>query len=194
MPARDGYRIPVRSYVPSAAQLDSSTTYPLFVYYHGGGFTFGGIDTGDDNCRLLCTANRVSVLNVDYRLAPQYPFPVGIEDSYDAVKWAANNANALQADLSKGFLVGGVSAGGNFAGVIAYLARDEGLSPPISGLLLSIPCCLMPQAFDLVPQWKDELLSIEQNKNSDMLDVRSYKQLIVGWFLLSLEQMSLCNC
>lgn len=110
------------------------------------------------------------------------------------MKWAANNANALQADLSKGFLVGGVSAGGNFAGVIAYLARDEGLSPPISGLLLSIPCCLMPQAFDLMPQWKDELLSIEQNKNSDMLDVRSYKQLIVGWFRLSLEQMSLCNC
>ena len=120
------------------------------------------------------------MLNVDYRLAPKHVFPKGIEDSHDAVKWAATNAHALQADPSKGFIIGGVSAGGNFVGVLAYLCRDEGLSPPITGLWLSIPCCLMPQAFDLVPHWKDELLSIEQNKCSDMLDVRSYEQLVIG--------------
>ena len=111
-------------------------------------------------------------------------FPKGIEDSHDALKWAAANASALQADPKKGFLVGGVSAGANFAGVLAYLCRDEGLSPPITGLWLSIPCCLMPQAFDHVPHWKHELLSIEQNKSSDMLNVRSYKQLIDGTFSL----------
>jgi len=179
VPARDGFQIPVRSYIPiTASGQNSSPKYPLFLYYHGGGFTFGGIETGDFVCRLLSAKNNLSVLNVDYRLAPKYIFPTGIEDSYDALKWAAGNTNALQADPSKGFLVGGVSAGANFAGVLAYLTRDDGFQPPITGLLLSIPCCLMPQAFDQVPQWKDELLSLEQNKNSDMLDVKGYKQLV----------------
>lgn len=178
--ARDGYKIPVRAYKSTTAPADGSSAFPLFVYYHGGGYTFGDIETGDDNCRLLCARNQLSVLNVDYRLAPKHPFPVPFEDAHDALRWSARNAAALEADPLKGFLVGGVSAGGNFAGALAYVARDEGLSPPITGLLLSIPCCLMPQAFDLVPQWRNELLSIEQNKNSDMLDVRSYMQLIEG--------------
>lgn len=180
VPARDGYQIPVRSYFPSAGTAAQSgpDRRPLMVYYHGGGWTFGNIETGDDNCRLLCARNQLCVLNVDYRLAPEHRFPVGINDAYDAFKWAAANAGSLDADPAEGFLVGGVSAGGNMAGVISYLARDDGISPTITGLLLSIPCFLMPQAFDLVPQWKDELLSIEQNKNSDMLDVRSYNQLI----------------
>ncbi|KAI5919323.1 Alpha/Beta hydrolase protein [Camillea tinctor] len=175
VPARDGYQIPVRSYFPKQS---SSSTCPLFVYYHGGGWTFGDIETGDDNCRLLCLHNQLCVLNIDYRLAPKHVFPTGINDAYDAFKWAAQNAHSISADPAKGFLVGGVSAGGNMAGVIAYLARDDKIDPSITGLLLSIPCCLMPQAFDRLPQWKDELLSIELNKHSDMLDVRSYNQLI----------------
>ncbi|KAK5996776.1 AB hydrolase superfamily protein B1A11.02 [Cladobotryum mycophilum] len=173
--ARDGYDIPVRSYFPR--ELEGSKL-PLFVYYHGGGWTFGDIETGDDNCRLLCGGNKLCVLNIDYRLAPKHVFPTGINDAYDAFKWAAEKAETLSADPAKGFIVGGVSAGGNMAGVIAYLARDDKIEPPITGLFLSIPCCLMPQAFHLAPQWKDELLSIELNKNSDMLDVRSYNQLI----------------
>ncbi|KKK14140.1 hypothetical protein P175DRAFT_0496077 [Aspergillus ochraceoroseus IBT 24754] len=178
IPARDGYEILVRSYTPRAPAADGISTYPVFVYYHGGGYTFGNIETGDDNCRLLAARNGLAVLNVDYRLAPKYIFPKGFEDAYDALRWTTKNAATFGGDLSKGFLVGGVSAGGNFAGALAYAARDEGLQPPITGLLLSIPCCLMPQAFHLVPQWKDDLRSIEQNKDSDMLDVRSYKQLI----------------
>ena len=183
IPARDGYQIPMRSYLPlSLGKKDESRSYPVFVYYHGGGYTFGNIETGDENCRLICAGVGMSVINVDYRLAPKYPFPTGIEDSYDAHKWIAANSTEIQGDPSKGFVVGGVSAGGNFAGVIAYLARDDSISPPITGIFLSIPCCLMPQAFDLVPQWKNELLSVEQNKYSDMLDVRSYNQLIEGNF------------
>ncbi|KAI9742964.1 MAG: hypothetical protein M1818_003259 [Claussenomyces sp. TS43310] len=120
----------------------------------------------------------MSVVNVDYRLAPQYTFPTRIEDGYDAFKWIATNATEIRADPCKGFIVGGVSAGANFTGVIAYLARDDAISAPITGLFLSIPCCLMPQACNVVPQWKGELLSMEQNKDSDMLDVRSYHQLI----------------
>lgn len=181
IPARDGYEILVRSYTPRRpAEGGSTSAYPVFVYYHGGGYTFGNIETGDDNCRLLSARNGLAVLNVDYRLAPKYVFPKGFEDAHDALRWVTKNAPSFGGDLSKGFLVGGVSAGGNFAGALAYVARDEGLQPPITGLLLSIPCCLMPQAFHLLPQYKDELLSIEQNKNSDMLDVRSYKQLIEG--------------
>ena len=177
IPARDGHQIPARTYHPADV---SGSVLPLFVYYHGGGFTFGDLETGDDNCRLLCARNRLIVLNVDYRLAPKHIFPKSVDDSWDALKWAATNAFALRANPKLGFLVGGVSAGGNLAGVLSYMARDEALKPPITGLYLSIPCCLMPQAFDLVPQWRNELLSIEQNKHSDMLDVRSYTQLIQG--------------
>ncbi|ORY70426.1 Alpha/beta hydrolase fold-3, partial [Pseudomassariella vexata] len=151
---------------------------PFFIYYHGGGWTSGDIETGDENCRLLCARNTLCVLNVDYRLTPEHAFPAAINDAYDAFEWAAENAQTeFNADLSSGFIVGGVSSGANMASVIAYLVRDNKITPPITGLLLSIPCCLMPQAFDLVPQWKEELLSMEQNKNSDLLDLQSYKQL-----------------
>lgn len=178
--ARDSHEILVRSYAPKGFETDG-TPYPLLIYYHGGGWTSGDLETGDDNCRFLCHRNRLSVLNVDYRLAPEHVFPTGINDAYDVFKWATENSTeALHADLEQGFIVGGVSAGANMAGVIAYLARDDKIMPPITGLLLSVPCCLMPPAFDLVPQWQDELLSIEQNKNSDLLDLNSYNQLIQG--------------
>ncbi|KAI1112055.1 Alpha/Beta hydrolase protein [Nemania sp. NC0429] len=179
--ARDGYNIQVRSYIPRSSSVEEGKgkeALRLLVYYHGGGWTSGDIETGDDNCRLLCAHNTLVVLNVDYRLAPQHVFPTSVNDAFDVFRWAAENAqSSLQADTSKGFLVGGVSSGANMAAVISYLARDEKVAPSITGLLLSIPCCLLPSAYDLVPQWKNELLSIEQNKDSDLLDLNSYNQL-----------------
>lgn len=180
--SRDDYHIPVRSYFPKDAHSPAQH-YPLLIYYHGGGWTSGDLETGDDNCRLLCARNKLAVLNVEYRLAPAHVFPTGIHDAYDVFKWAVNSsgvAGGLDVDLNSGFIVGGVSAGANMAGAIAYLARDEKITPAITGLLLSVPCCLMPQAFDRVPQWKEELLSIQQNADSDLLDVKSYNQLIQG--------------
>ncbi|PCG91824.1 Alpha/beta hydrolase fold-3 [Penicillium occitanis (nom. inval.)] len=149
----------VRSYTPRRpTQSGSAAAYPVFVDYHGDGYTFGDIETGDDNFRLLSARNGLAVLNVDYRLAPRYLFPKGFEDAYGVLRWVTKNAPSFAGDMNKGFLVGGVSAGGNFAGALANVALDEGLQPPITRLLLSIPCCLMPQAFHLLPQYKDERL------------------------------------
>lgn len=88
----------------------------------------------------------------------------------------------------------GVSAGANMAGAIAYFARDEGSTPPITGLWLSVPCCLSPRAFDLVPQWKAELLSVEQNSKADLLNVPIYEQLVHGTWprIIDSEWMHFC--
>ncbi|KAK7914018.1 Potassium transporter [Apiospora marii] len=178
--ARDRHQLLVRSYHPKD-QGGFTKSRPLFIYYHGGGWLTGNIETGDDNCRLISGGCDICVLNVDYRLAPEHIFPTSINDAYDVFRWAAQNAQtALNVDLRRGFIVGGVSAGSNMAAAIAYLARDDGIAPPITGLWLSVPCCLSPRAFDLVPQWKDKLLSIEQNRNADLLNVPVYEQLLHG--------------
>lgn len=96
---------------------------------------------------------------------------------------AANAEKHLSASPAAGFLVGGISSGANFAGVIAYTARDAGLSPPITGLFVSIPVCIMPQAYHLVhPEWKDQLLSLEQNADNPLLTPKSLTD-IQGQFI-----------
>ncbi|RDW84208.1 uncharacterized protein DSM5745_04534 [Aspergillus mulundensis] len=85
IPTRDGYALPVRSYIPTAPRPDN--TRPLLVYLHAGGFLFGDLDSGDLNCRVLAVRLNISVLNVGYRLAPKWPFPTGVNDAYDATAW-----------------------------------------------------------------------------------------------------------
>ena len=90
--ARDGYQIPVRSYVPSSAsesESKPSSHRPVLVYLHAGGFLFGDLESGDINCRTLAARLDISVLNVGYRLAPKWPFPYGLNDAYDAVAWVS---------------------------------------------------------------------------------------------------------
>lgn len=86
--ARDGYSIPVRSYIPRSHA--AANPRPLLVYLHAGGFLFGDLESGDLNCRVLAARLHLSVLNVDYRLAPTWPFPYGVNDSYDAVEWVGD--------------------------------------------------------------------------------------------------------
>ncbi|XWW92242.1 hypothetical protein V2A60_000165 [Cordyceps javanica] len=175
--ARDGYDIPVRSYVPNTATAPDAR--PVLVYIHSGGFLFGDLESGHLNCQVLSAKLDLSILNVDHRLAPKWPFPYGVNDSYDAVEWVSSNAGkSLNANPAAGFLVGGISSGANFAGVIAYTARDAGLSPPITGLFISIPVALMPQAYHLAPsEWREQLLSLEQNGNAPLLTRQSLAQL-----------------
>ncbi|MBV9772843.1 MAG: alpha/beta hydrolase [Gemmatimonadetes bacterium] len=109
-------------------------TKPLLVYYHGGGFVIGDLDTHDEPCRLLCRYADTHVLSVDYRLAPEHPFPAGVEDALAAFRWAREHAAALGADPAR-VAVGGDSAGGNLATVVSLLAREEG-APPVAQLLL----------------------------------------------------------
>ena len=110
-------------------------TLPALVYFHGGGWTIGDIDTHDVLCRELAIGARCVVVSVDYRLAPEYPFPAAVEDCFDATRYVADNA----AKLNVGSIaVGGDSAGGNLAATASLLARDAG-RPAIAFQLLIYP-------------------------------------------------------
>jgi acetyl esterase len=118
-------RLRARHYAPS----EQDGSQPLLVFFHGGGFLFGDLDTHDGVCRLLCRHSGAHILAIDYRLAPEHPFPAAVEDARGALSWAFANAGVLGADARR-IGVGGDSAGGNLAAVAAQLAaRDEGPAP-----------------------------------------------------------------
>lgn len=112
-------QIPIRVYTPLG-----DAVFPLILYFHGGGFVVGDLDTQDPICRSLAyTANAV-VVSVDYRLAPEHPFPAAIEDGWAALHWVAAHANQLSSNPA--FLsVAGDSAGGTIGAALALRARDE---------------------------------------------------------------------
>lgn len=106
-------------------------------------------------------------INAAYQLAPEHPFPAAPKSAWDGLKWAAANAKSFGADPSLGFVVGGTSAGGNLTAVLTHLARDEKLSPPITGQYLAIPALLPPS---VVPdKYKEFYLSYDQNENAPVL-------------------------
>jgi acetyl esterase len=109
--------------------------HPLLVYYHGGGFTYGDLETHDGTCRLLCRHAGAHVLAIDYRLAPEHPFPAAVEDARAALAWACANARGLGADPGR-VGVSGDSAGGNLAAVVAQLAARDGGPAPVLQLLI----------------------------------------------------------
>ncbi len=109
--------------------------HPLLVFFHGGGFVFGDLDTHDGVCRLLCRHAGAHVLAIDYRLAPEHPFPAAVEDARAALRWAFANATELGADERR-IGVGGDSAGGNLAAVVSQLAARDGGPAPVLQLLI----------------------------------------------------------
>ncbi|MCA9209447.1 MAG: alpha/beta hydrolase [Planctomycetales bacterium] len=125
--------IPVRIYRPRS-QHDR---LPLLVYFHGGGWVLGSIATHDAYCRALANASGWAVASVDYRLAPEHPFPAAFDDSYAAAAWLADSADRLNLD-ERTIAVGGDSAGGNLAAAVALAARDRG-GPRLAGQLLIYP-------------------------------------------------------
>ena len=130
-----GGGIPIRIYTPR--ELSPKERLPALVWYHGGGYVIGDLDTHDWACRALANETDCIVVAVDYRLAPEHKFPAAVEDCYAAVKWVANNASQIHADAAR-IAVGGDSAGGNLATVVSILARDDG-SPNICFQLLVYP-------------------------------------------------------
>ncbi|KAK5134666.1 hypothetical protein LTR08_006181 [Meristemomyces frigidus] len=165
---RDGSKITCRTYAPESPPSGGS---PLAVIYHGGGWCVGGLENEELLCRLLCSKLGMTCVNVDYRLAPEHKFPTAVHDGYDATKWAAENASSLGADPTKGFIVGGTSAGGNMAAVVSHLWRDEGLKPAITGAHLMIPALCY---HTLIPaKYKAEVTSWEQNKSAAILSVKA---------------------
>lgn len=122
-----GGDLPVRVYRPSR-----KTKLPVLVYFFGGGWTLGNLDTCDAVCRRLANETGCVVVSVQYRLAPEHKFPAAVHDCYAATFWAASQLDAPCV------AVGGDSAGGNLAAAVALLARDEGL--PLAAQLLVYPC------------------------------------------------------
>ena len=110
-------------------------TLPALVYFHGGGWTIGDVDTHDVLCRQLAVGARCVVFSVDYRLAPEHPFPAAVDDCLAATRYVAENAAKLKVH---GIAVGGDSAGGNLAATVALLARDAG-GPALAFQLLIYP-------------------------------------------------------
>ena len=125
--------IAVRIYRP----VTDAAALPVVVYAHGGGFVFCDLDSHDGLCRNL--ANRIGavMVSVDYRLAPEHPWPAAADDLYAAVRWINDNADALGIDAGR-IVVGGDSAGGNLAAVTALMTRDRG-GPELAGQLLLYP-------------------------------------------------------
>lgn len=112
--------IPARHYRPSGGGAT-----PLLVFYHGGGWTLGDLDTHDALCRLTCRDADIQVLSIDYRLAPEHPAPAAVEDAYAAFVWAHEHASDEFGALPGRVAVGGDSAGGNLSAVVCQLARDK---------------------------------------------------------------------
>jgi acetyl esterase len=128
----DGGLLAVRVYRPSAAP-----SLPGLVYFHGGGFVLGGLDMNDRPCLALANASGCVVVSVDYRLAPEHQFPAAADDAYAATAFVAANAASFGVDPTR-LAVGGDSAGGNLATVVAIRARDAG-GPPLAFQLLVYP-------------------------------------------------------
>lgn len=123
--------IPVRVYTP-----EGDGPFPVLVNFHGGGWVIGDLDTADAVCRDICRTAGCVVVSVDYRLAPEHPFPAAVEDACAAVAWVADNMAQLQGNGR--LAVGGESAGGNLAAVACQWARDRG-GPAIHFQLLLYP-------------------------------------------------------
>ena len=128
--------IPARIYTPRKLRKADGLA-PCLVFFHGGGWVIGDLDSHDVVCRKLADEGQLIVISIDYRLAPEHKFPAAVDDAVAATKWIADNAKGLGIDASR-LSVGGDSAGGNLAAVVAISARDRN-GPPLAGQVLIYP-------------------------------------------------------
>lgn len=131
--------LPVRIYTP-----EGEPPFPVLVYFHGSGFVVCDLDTHDGLCRAMTKGARCLTVSVDYRLAPEHPFPAAVDDCLAATAWASAHATELGGDLRR-VAVGGDSAGGCLAAVVARLAHEQG-GPPLIYQLLLYPVADRPGA------------------------------------------------
>lgn len=131
-PGPAGTIVPMRAYRPS-----KEPDLPMVIYFHGGGWVIGDLDTHDDLCRLIAVQTGALVVAVDYRLAPEHPYPAARNDCYAATVWLAEHAQDLNVDREK-IAVAGDSAGGNLSAVITLMAKDKGVTF-LKGQLLIYP-------------------------------------------------------
>lgn len=132
LPTRDGHTLPARLWVPHL----TDAAQPVLLYLHGGGFTIGSVATHETLCRHLAHLAQCAVVSVDYRLAPEHPYPTAVHDAWDSLLALREQAAGLGLDAAR-MAVGGDSAGGTLAAVVALMARDAGL--PLALQLLFYP-------------------------------------------------------
>ena len=132
IPVSQNDQIKIRIYTP-----EGQGPFPIFVYFHGGGWVLGDIESSDATCRMIANRTKSIVISVDYRLAPEHKFPIPLDDSYAALEWVSDNAKSLNGDASK-IVVGGDSAGANLATVVSMMARDQ-KGPKIAAQILVYP-------------------------------------------------------
>ncbi|MDX6715384.1 MAG: acetyl esterase [Baekduia sp.] len=149
--------IPARLYAPHGAP----TPGPLLVYYHGGGWVQGSVASHDASCRLLAHLAGVRVLSVDYRLAPEHPYPAAVDDAVAAYAWAVAHAERLGTDPAR-VAVGGDSAGGNLAAIVALHARDDDALPAAAFQLLIYPAVDLAEKAGSVATFADGFFLTER--------------------------------
>lgn len=161
----EGGTLPVRRYRPAGA----AGALPTLIFYHGGGWVVGSLDSHDHLCRHLAVRAGVQVLSVGYRLAPEHRFPKAFEDSLAALRWTVAAATTLEVDATR-LAVGGDSAGGQLAASVAIAARDAG-GPALRHQLLLYPVC------DLVA----DNPSLRENASGYLLSVAAYHRMC-DWY------------
>lgn len=124
---------------------EGSEPYPVMVYFHGGGWVLGGLDTHDSVARSLTNSSGAMMVSVDYRLAPENPFPAAVRDAYTATEWVIQNAEEIGADPEQ-VAVGGESAGGNLSTVTALQMQDSDM-PSLAHQLLVYPVATLDEPF-----------------------------------------------
>lgn len=156
--------IPVRIYTP-----EGDGALPALVFLHGGGWTIGDLDTHDHPARTLCAEAGIVVVSVDYRLAPEHPFPAALDDAWAALEWVAAHGSEIGVDPSR-LAVGGDSAGGNLAAVLSLMARDNG-GPALRLQLLVYP------AVDMRADNEERYESLTENAEGYILTLATMR-----WF------------
>ncbi|BBY67483.1 alpha/beta hydrolase [Mycolicibacterium helvum] len=156
IPTRDGHSVPGRLYLPA----EETAVLPLTVYFHGGGWLLGSIDSHDTATRLLANAAGSAVLSVGYRRGPEARFPAAVNDAIDALEWAADPASGLDIDHSH-LAVAGDSAGGNLAAAVALHARDTG-TPALRHQLLIYPVTTTDLARGMDPNYDGVMLERDE--------------------------------
>jgi acetyl esterase/lipase len=163
--------IPIRVYRPAA---ESQAPLPVVVFIHGGGWSVGDLDTYDGMARRHVVGADAIVVSIDYRLAPEHPYPAAVDDAWAATQWVAAHAADLGGDADR-LAVAGDSAGGNLAAVVSQLARDAG-GPRIRFQLLWYP----------VTTFDTSLPSFTENANAPILDVDGCKG-CTRWYIGDLD-------
>ncbi|ETS81462.1 hypothetical protein PFICI_06464 [Pestalotiopsis fici W106-1] len=143
-------------------KMDTGGDKPLLVLIHGGGFLFGVAEMEAAACISATREYGCVSISLDYKLAPEAKFPTAYNDCWEALQWLATNASTIGASPASGFILGGTSSGGQMTAALSHMARDQSLSPPLTGVYLNVPALVQPS---LVPHmYKQMYNSRKQNE------------------------------